>query len=55
MDGYVSSVSPLIYNNLKLTLEAHAPHAVFLDPEILTKAPKNMIPAGVGDLLGKIN
>ena len=55
MDGYVSAGSALIYNNLKLTFETHAPLAVFLDPEILSQAPKDMISAGVGDLLGKIN
>ena len=56
MDGYVSSVSALIYNNLKLTFETNnTPNAVFLDPEILNQAPMDMIAAGVGDLLGKIN
>lgn len=55
MDGYVSGGSALIYNNLKLTFETHTPIAVFLDPQILSLAPKDMIAAGVGDLLGKIN
>ena len=55
MDGYVSASSALIYNNFKLTFETHAPRAVFLDPEILAAAPRDMIAAGVGDLLGKIN
>ncbi len=55
MDGYISGGSALIYNNIKLTFETHTPVAVFLDPQILSHAPKNMIAAGVGDLLGKIN
>ena len=55
MDGYISGGSALIYNNLKLTFETHTPIAVFLDPEILAHAPKDMIASGVGDLLGKIN
>jgi len=55
MDGYISGGSALIYNNLKLTFETHTPIAVFLDPQILSHAPKDMIAAGVGDLLGKIN
>lgn len=55
MDGYISGGSALIYNNLKLTFETHTPTAVFLDPQILSHAPKDMIAAGVGDLLGKIN
>ncbi|MBQ8345578.1 MAG: sn-glycerol-1-phosphate dehydrogenase [Clostridia bacterium] len=55
MDGYISGGSALIYNNLKLTFETHTPVAVFLDPAILSHAPKDMIASGVGDLLGKIN
>lgn len=55
MDGYISGGSALIYNNLKLTFETHAPIALFLDPQILAQAPKDMIAAGVGDLLGKIS
>ena len=55
MDGYIAGGSALIYNNLKLTFETHAPIAVFLDPQILAQAPKDMIAAGVGDLLGKIS
>ena len=55
MDGYISGGSALIYNNMKLTFETHAPKAVFLEPETLAQAPKDMIAAGVGDLLGKIS
>lgn len=55
MDGYISGGSALIYNNLKLTFETHAPKAVFFEPSILANAPKDMIASGVGDLLGKIN
>ncbi len=55
MDGYISAGSALIYNNLKLTFETQTPLAVFLEPEILSCAPMEMIVAGVGDLLGKIN
>ena len=55
MDGYISGGSALIFNNTKQTFETHTPKAVFLDPEILVDAPKSMIGAGVGDLLGKVN
>lgn len=55
MDGYISGGSALIYNNLKLTFETHTPIAVFLDPMILSQAPRDMIASGVGDLLGKIS
>lgn len=55
MDGYISGGSALIHNRMKLNFETHAPTAVFLDPEILAHAPRDMIAAGAGDLLGKIN
>lgn len=55
MDGYISGGSALIYNNLKITFETHTPTAVFFDPDILAGAPRDMVAAGVGDLLGKIS
>lgn len=55
MDGYISGGSALIYNGLKITFETHTPKAVFFDPTILANAPKDMIAAGAGDLLGKIS
>ncbi|MBQ9485603.1 MAG: sn-glycerol-1-phosphate dehydrogenase [Clostridia bacterium] len=55
MDGYISAGSALIYNGFKLTFQTHAPKAVFFEPKILADAPREMIGAGVGDLLGKIN
>lgn len=55
MDGYISGGSALVFNDLKITFETHAPEAAFLDPQILAAAPKDMISSGVGDLLGKIN
>ena len=55
MDGYISGGSALIYRNMKLNFETHTPKAVFFDPDILGAAPRDMIAAGVGDLLGKVN
>lgn len=55
MDGYISGGSALIYNNLKLTFETHTPKAVFFDPDTLANAPRDMVAAGVGDLLGKVS
>ena len=54
MDGYISGGSALIYNGTKITYETHAPQAVFFEPKTLANAPRDMIAAGVGDLLGKI-
>lgn len=53
MDGYASSVAPLLKNNLKTTFECHVPKAIIADLDILTKAPTEMIAAGFGDVLGK--
>lgn len=53
MDGYASSVAPLITDNLKTTYETHMPTAIVADTDIITAAPKNMIAAGFGDILGK--
>jgi glycerol-1-phosphate dehydrogenase [NAD(P)+] len=53
MDGYTSSVAPLIIGGMKTTLNAHMPKAVVLDTTVLEQAPMHMKAAGVGDLLGK--
>jgi glycerol-1-phosphate dehydrogenase [NAD(P)+] len=53
MDGFASTVSPLIVNHMKITYEAHAPYAIIGDTTLLKDAPMKMITAGVGDILGK--
>jgi glycerol-1-phosphate dehydrogenase [NAD(P)+] len=53
MDGYASTVSPLIVNNLKVTYSAVSPKAIIGDVDIIKKAPMPMILAGLGDILGK--
>jgi len=53
MDGYASSVSPLIINGFKKTYEAIYPMAIIADIEAMKKAPKEMITAGFGDIIGK--
>ena len=55
MDGAVSGVACLIRDQLKVTLSAHAPLALIADLDIMSKAPMNMLSAGVGDILGKFN
>ena len=55
MDGLVSGVAPMIYNDLKTTFPAHAPLALIADLDVLTKAPDVMIAAGAGDIIGKYN
>ena len=53
MDGYASTVSPLIVQGMKKTYKAVYPVAIFGDLDAMVKAPKEMICAGFGDLLGK--
>ncbi len=54
MDGYASSVAPLICAGMKETLPSVSPQAIFGDPDVLAAAPARMLQAGFGDLLGKL-
>jgi len=54
VDGYASTVSPLIIQGHKTTLEAVYPRAIFADPDVLRAAPAELLQAGFGDLLGKV-
>ena len=53
MDGYASTVSPLIIDETKVTYPGVAPYAIIADSNIMKEAPFEMICAGFGDILGK--
>lgn len=53
VDGYTSIGAPLIVDGVKVTALAHAPLAIFADLAALSSAPRRMIAAGFGDMLGK--
>ena len=53
VDGFVSVGAPLVIRGLKGTADCKAPAACFADLGTLAAAPKLMIAAGFGDLLGK--
>lgn len=53
MDGYTSTVSPLIVGGYKKTFEASYPYAVIADEHVIKRAPVEMIRAGFGDMIGK--
>lgn len=53
MDGYASTVAPLILDGVKTTLPAVYPAAIVADTDILKEAPMPMLTAGFGDILGK--
>ena len=52
-DGFASTVSALVIDKMKTTIETAAPKAIIADINILKNAPMPMILAGVGDILGK--
>ncbi len=54
VDGYTSIVAPTVVGNYKFPLPAQPPIAVFADLPTLCAAPKALIAAGLGDLLGKL-
>jgi len=55
VDGFTSLGAPLVLGGLKKTLICQAPSAVFADLPTLCAAPQQMLAAGFGDLIGKLN
>lgn len=53
MDGYASTVSPVVMEGGKLSVPLGVPYAVVADTDLLRTAPDVMLSAGVGDILGK--
>ena len=53
MDGYCSKGSALMIAGEKITYEVHMPSDVLIDLDIIKSAPKMMIAAGFGDIVGK--
>jgi len=54
MDGFASSVAALTIDNLKTTVLAKPPEALFIDIDVINNAPPILKKAGFGDLMGKI-
>lgn len=53
MDGYASTVCPLILGGQKITKPGVYPQAILADTRILKEAPMPMLTAGFGDIIGK--
>jgi glycerol-1-phosphate dehydrogenase [NAD(P)+] len=53
VDGYTSGGAPLVVRRVKMTAPAQPPVAVFADLPTLCNAPREMVAAGFGDMLGK--
>ena len=53
MDGYATSNNTLTLDGLKISVQGHAPEAIFCDLPTLAAAPSAMKSAGLGDTLAK--
>lgn len=53
MDGYASTVCPLILEGQKVTKPGVYPQAILADTSIMKNAPMPMLTAGFGDIIGK--
>ena len=53
VDGFTSIGAPLIIDGVKVTVICQPPRAIFADLSVLAGAPRAMIAAGFGDMLGK--
>ena len=53
MDGYASTVSPIVMEGTKRSVQLGTPYAILADSDLLCTAPDEMLSSGVGDILGK--
>ncbi len=53
VDGFNSMGAPVVIKGMKTTYQMQTPIALFADISILQGAPKEMIAAGFGDMIGK--
>ncbi len=53
MDGYASNTSALTVDGMKLSIFSKPPIAIIADTGVMSRAPRRMISAGLGDTLGK--
>lgn len=54
MDGYLSKGSALMEKEMKVTETVNPPSVCLVDLDVLANAPREMIAAGFGDIVGKI-
>jgi glycerol-1-phosphate dehydrogenase [NAD(P)+] len=53
VDGFTSRGAPLIIKQVKMTVQAVSPMAIFADLHILASAPQALTASGFADMLGK--
>jgi glycerol-1-phosphate dehydrogenase [NAD(P)+] len=55
VDGFTSTGAPVVLEGVKQTIFTQPPRALFADLDTLCNAPRELIAAGFGDMLGKIS
>ena len=55
MDGYASTGAAMITDGMKVTYSVGLPLAIIADVNVLKDAPREMIKAGYGDIIGKFS
>jgi glycerol-1-phosphate dehydrogenase [NAD(P)+] len=53
MNGYTSAIAAITIRGVKRTIDCHQPYSVVADLEILCRAPRDLVAAGLGDLESK--
>lgn len=53
MDGYTSDSASVIYNGVKTSVPCKCPDYLICDTDIISKAPKKLLLAGIGDMCAK--
>ncbi len=53
VDGFTSTNVPMIVDGVKKSFTTHGPLGIFADTSVLSAAPRAMIAAGFGDMMGK--
>ncbi len=53
MDGYASNMAPLVLHKQKITYKTQYPYGIVADTDVLKNAPRTMLLAGFGDVVGK--
>ncbi len=54
VDGFTSIGAPLVVDGVKRTILSQPPRALFADLDVLRAAPRRLIAAGYGDMIGKL-
>ena len=54
MDGYTSDSASVIYDGVKSSVKCKCPDYLICDTDIISKAPKKLLLAGIGDMCAKL-